>query len=300
MPRNPKKLRKLGKKDKQMIIRNFATFGAIFALCIAAWSGASQANGCECSTNAGVTIKIVGPEMRQFEMYDNNGVLVFSEHKAALDAMGGRGSINCGEIYSSNDVVVVRFGHQDDLAYFYGLKRGTNGEIVGVTRNAYLPRDHEASVSVLSRNEFGVLFGRKRDLRMRMCFNPSDGKFRFSEGSRRKMEDGTFHPCNNELYQNPPFVFLSQIVPYGSYSQKPASCAASAATQRPYDVAYELVCNSTSYGRAVGQLTKSSSTSCSDANAEAIQQLRAPNVCDHVVANGTLDSSRKLSTYTCP
>jgi len=277
---------------------------------LAVLSPASGQTSCDCTTSAGITVRIVDGNRDKYELYDQDGSLVYSAHVEAFAKNDGH-PFQCSDVISTSNLVSIKVGRAGDGLHVYGLQRGADNKILTLRQLIYNPREslQEHRTGVVPSggpDNVGVMFGRLSDVRMSICWGPAG----WTVDAVPNFRHGRYVPCNtnfNGVTSSQTNNFWNEriLTPYSSTVTLPRAqnCSPVPPPTR-YVAAIEISCDwngqGTDYGSASGIISASSEISCDAAKSSATQLLQQPTVCSAVVANGRLVSHTSIGTASCP
>jgi hypothetical protein len=156
-----------------------------------------------CGADGGIQIKIVGNLGDLVEVWDK-GQRLYNSYQESRDQMGGKsGSLDCGDVKISGNIISIRMGWKNDLLQAYFLRRNGRGDVDRLQQLIWNERDGEKNAGIAG-SDVLVTYGRLQDTRVRLCANyKGDGVWWFSPSPTK---NGSFPGCSASSL-NAPQVF---------------------------------------------------------------------------------------------
>lgn len=145
-------------------------FLSIVAMFVIFWMTNTSAMAEECSLAN--EFRIIKDESQWAILFRGKTVSVIQK-KELSDIFGGKSpDTTCDHQQITPEAFAFKVGWQHDLFLAYGIKRNASKEVVGLQKVTYFPHDAEIDLKGIPNNQFTIKFGNKRDLNLRVCWNP--------------------------------------------------------------------------------------------------------------------------------
>lgn len=153
-------------------------------------------------------VRIVGRRGDLVEIHDKKSGRFYPAYEETQSQMGGRDDqLNCGDVLSSRNIIVVRTGFNNDLIQIYGITPKRE-----LLQYLWLPHDGELTIRV-DPDRVRLLLGHNRDRRHTVCF-PGAKHFEESRVSGSEATNGSYPRCNHKLtnYSRRSYTGVSRAV----------------------------------------------------------------------------------------